>query len=742
MKKMVRRTLALALSFAMVFTMSSASVFAEGGLLSVFGTEDDAAINLLVLGDSTSSGYGLPDFVNNNRGFDVRNNDLEGAWTAAAAAEAGKARISNDSYPWQLKKYIEEKEGMKCNLSSMCLNGMRTDELRAFLSSDYYKKINKLEIEKTKFSEHDIGYLTDITGSYVDSFRDGGATLKDGTPVTNLETAQAYTRQEIENADVIVLDICNNNFGSYFGNRIVGHLGIPGYEYASKYGEITINDIDDVPPEVKAVINKVKKRLEESGLMGDNPEQVEFFVDTFLYTYADTMTNFTYDVAKIRKINPDAQIITVGLYNPFEGMNLIVDGKKIDFGRIAGYATGLFNTFIQTNPTRPEYYYADVSGNVDTFIEELGAAGTPAEVDPDLMNLYHKSFYDTIDKFAGQPVSHILFPEDQFGEKIDSMLVEAAGHTDIDIEQVAADIGAGTDALIIKLLADLGSYFEPEEGKQPEMSETTWVVVHVIDRFVLDNGVGQHPSKKGCEQKFQAVKKAYNNYCPRYESIKTITKDVLALPAMIRNARTRADFAKIRAKIAEIKAAIRELRKKDMYAVRLAVLDRLLGKYEADLDKEEANLPGGSTDTGAPSAGTPSGQTGSDDPAVTDPQAPSGTADKPKEETRPAAPSETVSAAVPALRGVKAKAARKGFTVRWKRLAKKQRGSVGVIQVQYGTDSSFSAASTRNVSAGKSSLRVKRLSKGSVYYVRTRTVQKGNANNVSAWSGVKRVKVK
>ena len=119
MKKMIRRTLALALSFAMVFTMSSASVFAEGGLLSVFGTEDDAAINLLVLGDSTSSGYGLPDFVNNNRGFDVRNNDLEGAWTAAAAAEAGKARISNDSYPWQLKKYIEEKEGMKCNLSSM-----------------------------------------------------------------------------------------------------------------------------------------------------------------------------------------------------------------------------------------------------------------------------------------------------------------------------------------------------------------------------------------------------------------------------------------------------------------------------------------------------------------------------------------------------------------------------------------------------------------------------------------------
>ena len=121
---------------AMLFTMTGVSAFAEGE-----DSEEKEAKTVLVFGASTSSGYGLANFVNENRGFAVENNDLN-EWTIEKARNAGKGKISEDSYPWKLKKYIAETEFdndlNKVTLVPMTFNGMRTNELHGLLLHRFY----------------------------------------------------------------------------------------------------------------------------------------------------------------------------------------------------------------------------------------------------------------------------------------------------------------------------------------------------------------------------------------------------------------------------------------------------------------------------------------------------------------------------------------------------------------------------------------------------------------------------
>ena len=154
------RMIAIFMAVVMALTMTSTVAFgAEGDPAS---TDDQQTKNLLVFGASTSSGYGLSNFWNKNRGFAVDNNDLN-AWTYDIAEENysnynkygrqigyfPKGRISEDSYPWKLKNYIADTEFdedlSKVNLSPLTLNGMRTNELRGLLDPEYAVEAFNLE---------------------------------------------------------------------------------------------------------------------------------------------------------------------------------------------------------------------------------------------------------------------------------------------------------------------------------------------------------------------------------------------------------------------------------------------------------------------------------------------------------------------------------------------------------------------------------------------------------------------
>jgi hypothetical protein len=105
----------------------------------------------------------------------------------------------------------------------------------------------------------------------------------------------------------------------------------------------------------------------------------------------------------------------------------------------------------------------------------------------------------------------------------------------------------------------------------------------------------------------------------------------------------------------------------------------------------------------------------------------------------------TYSANIPNAKSVKAKAGKKSFTVKWKKLSKKQRRKFNKIEIQYCSDGSFNRATTvvKEVGKNRKSVKIKGLVKGSVYYVRVRNIKYSyDTKYVSNWSKVKTVKVK
>ena len=95
----------------------------------------------------------------------------------------------------------------------------------------------------------------------------------------------------------------------------------------------------------------------------------------------------------------------------------------------------------------------------------------------------------------------------------------------------------------------------------------------------------------------------------------------------------------------------------------------------------------------------------------------------------------------------KPKSAGRKMTARWKKLSKKQLKKAGGIriEVQYSTDRSFPADRTFSKTAGKkkAAVKIKAPAAKQKYYIRVRTYRNaGDAKYVSAWSKVKKIKIR
>ena len=755
------RILAMIISLVMCICSMTQGVFA-GSMPSGSAAEAATTTKLLVLGDSTSSGYGLPDFVNHNCGFNVKNNYLDTTWTVAEAQKnigGGGGRISSSSYPWQLKKYIEKTEGVKCDLSAMCLNGMRTDELRALLDDEYYKKILKQEAELVKTDDGN-GFLTDHIDSFWEALEDGGA-LVSGTngsmrPVSSVSDAQMYTREEVKNADVIVVDCCMNNFGTYLAERIAGYAGLPGYGRAANYYKQTVDDLDGVPAGVKTLISQVKTMLKQQGLLNDGTAAVEEFANSFLYCYADFATNLTADINTIRELNPDARIIVCGVYDALDGINLEVGDNTVDFGRISSRAFDLVNLYIKAlSSNRAEYYYADLSDGVETFMMQIEAADKYTDLDTSLQDNLYNSFKDMF--LGGADIG--------YKERILQMLVDAADYNTLDLEGLMKALAKGTGALTNEI-----SVYITDESGEAKLSDETWMMLQIVDRFMLYMGIGQHPSSKGVEQKWQAVRTAYDSYSPEYEALKDVVKDVIELRGLVRTAREtgNADDIKLAAdKLKSIRTYIRSIRKNKVDEIRLALLNKSVDEIVSDtvemirsriaeirkkvssfrtLEEAEAALAEINTLSSAaaslPADDKTAGSLKSElNNASVEIRAKAAKLDDKEKAEDPGDSKSGIG--VPSVRSVKAKASGKAFTVSWKKLSAAQQKNVTKIQIQYSTSKKFKQYRTVLASKGSSSKNITGLKKGKTYYVRVRSIKYSNdKQTASKWSAVKTVRVK
>jgi hypothetical protein len=106
---------------------------------------------------------------------------------------------------------------------------------------------------------------------------------------------------------------------------------------------------------------------------------------------------------------------------------------------------------------------------------------------------------------------------------------------------------------------------------------------------------------------------------------------------------------------------------------------------------------------------------------------------------------EVYSSSIPKVKGLKVTSASKSMTVEWKKLSADKRRKYSRTEIQYSTDKKFSKSNTvrKEVSRTRTSVKFKKLKKGTTYYVRVRNLKYRNEKKiVSKWSSVKKVTVK
>ena len=632
-----RKCIAVVIACVMTLSvvMTPAAAFGEDG------SDDGRVVNLVALGNSMASGYLMPDYYRTTtRGYSLNNNYLEEwaleadgttfqqwvealfgvepgwteekAWTYKAAQDWAKvkpdqklARISDFSYPWRLKEYIANEEGVsKVDLTSLCLEGMRTDELRGFLDEDFFNKTSAREyayaeeylsqngyiktdepdgegyyyfekyddegqlVDRTKISAYK-GFFNERMRWCAQAFHKAGATGDD-----SYETACDYVEETIKNADVITIDLCNNNFGTYMGNRLSSFLGMYT-QYCPNLYE-TIDDVDDVPKAFRTALMKIRNTLISNvpALQGGAGQQL---LDIYLFASADAIVNHTKNIEYIRKINKDAKIIVVGMNNPMEGL-LVKTGENstIDFGSIAGKIYDLVDAYVKNlDKDNDQYYFAETPDRLVTFAsaiqnaESLEALLNDGTYDEGKGRYSIDMMYDSlVNEYMGGQVDPRVKPI------IQNVLYQALhDHKVLDINEITksmSDLSSVRTALM-QYVTDVMS------GKEPHMDEGYWQLIHVVERYLLNTGVGEHPDADGWDQKYNAVLDAYlSDKTARDETKEEICNEI------------RREMQEIRQRIKEINDCMKEtfsIKKIKEFVKELADLYKRLNEISKDLYK-------------------------------------------------------------------------------------------------------------------------------------------------------------
>ena len=524
--KKIGKVIAVLLAMVVCMTMSISIGFAaENGSAKTGG-----AVNLLTIGNSTSTGFMLPGSDTSDRGFALENNYLESwsttdsskVWTVEKAAASELGRMAEVAYPWQLKKYICDggTSPEKCNLIPLNINGLRSDDLRAFLDRDYY---DKAVAREQKYSEkwdrehgesmHYEGFLRHYMKSYLKAFYDAGIISNE----QDYDGAAAYIKEQIRNADVIVLDLSSNNFGSYAGFRIAAAIGF-GYPYALPNTYETVDDVDDLPQSVRNAIMNVRKKMMSRFEML-NTAAGQQMMDSFLYGFACCIVNFRAEMEWIMENKKeDAKVITVGLDNPMDGFRLISDGRVLDFGEIAGNMFDIINVYIRAiDPNSDDYYYADISDGCTTVANCVRSAESFEALLADgdqsdgrgayCINVLCDGFIET---FMGGKEA-VANTNETLRTAIKEMLYDAAKkEKPLDIEKLTQILTQ--DGGMDKLKKAISDYLTAKIAGQPaELEDVYWGILNTSVGYLIYNGFGVHVNTTGCLEKYEKVKEAYDS---------------------------------------------------------------------------------------------------------------------------------------------------------------------------------------------------------------------------------------
>lgn len=318
-------------------------------------TEDSYYVSL---GDSTITGYGLTGYIDN--------------------MQNGVGQVVADSAHVVLAQSLYGDE-WKNHFGNFCQGSLRADDLLLFLGGEV---------------ELDDYYYAEIEPN-----------LMEGT----LEATQAKFIENVEKADLISVAIGGGNFLTFAGkymNRVLGNT--EGAPYKLDWERIGVDSTAASMAELQDVLDLLVPVIDALGLLDQYlPEGVEIenpakfaraLAEGLLYGYASYNYYYTQVLERIKEINPDAQLLILGMFNPVDDwtMTTTIDGEKVTLD-IGGAVSNLMEVAnLQT------LAFALQSDN--TSYVDVSEAETILEAENPGKELGFNDYYDSSFKSNGKAV--------------------------------------------------------------------------------------------------------------------------------------------------------------------------------------------------------------------------------------------------------------------------------------------------------------------------------------------------
>ncbi len=316
-KRMWRSVIALALTFTLVFGTAGTAFATSGGVqVANEETATKEEINYVSIGDSMANGYGFVGYKqnsNNRNDYDIM---------------TGKGMYGEGAYPLQFEDYLEG-EGYTVNHTKLATSAMLADDLLFLLDG------------REEFDDGWNGWR-DYVGTYSD------------------EELKAHFQKAIEEADVITMGLGNASFGAFMLDRVTNALGVMG---GSLEGEpelsleaaVATMELDE---EQHALVMEVYEEL-IAELVNKVPADIaeefslEQVTDIVTYVVASHVVGYKLVLDKIIEMNPDVEIVLVGLLNTTYGMNITDENGNVlvPFGDVMDNAFEAMNSYMTGLPT-------------------------------------------------------------------------------------------------------------------------------------------------------------------------------------------------------------------------------------------------------------------------------------------------------------------------------------------------------------------------------------------------------
>jgi len=426
---------------------------------------------------------------------------------------AGTGVYGKGAYPLQFERWLQE-QGQAVDHTKLAPSAMRAEDLNYLLggrempNDDWYDEVN--------------GY----------------------TEVYDNEKLKEFFQTAVTDADIITMGVGNASFGAYMLHRVTDALGVLGGNLSDAEKVTLEQALVGLDEEQKSIVLEVYNTMMaqlKAYVPAELAEQfhVEDICNIVAYTVAGFILNYEGSLEQIVALNPDVEVILVGLMNTTYGMEITGEGVSVPVGDIMDEVFGALNAYIAALPAVKQangewadatFYYAEQpnpkfisqvfdelkAGNWENIDEGRLSGDIVRDRNIDAFNSLAKEIMgqdpgldlSIVERYeAAYPVSG---PEGglEFYLGLEAAVADSCDTMEIPVES------------LITIATDIGGIFEginfqtctrDEIYRMLTANDAMKGMCKIYALFKIGNGMSVHPTPAGHDEIADAVIAAYEN---------------------------------------------------------------------------------------------------------------------------------------------------------------------------------------------------------------------------------------